>query len=87
MVLVIDSILGPFLFLVYVNYLSKGLNARIKFFRDDTSFFPIVCDPRVTTGTLNEDLKHTNGKCCLILILQNKPNKLYFLERTNSPQK
>ena len=39
-----DSILGPLLFLVYINDLHEGLKARAKPFADDTSLFSEVHD-------------------------------------------
>ena len=36
------SILGPLLFLVYINDLAIGLKCNVKLFADDTSFFTMV---------------------------------------------
>ena len=33
------SILGPLLFLIYINYLTDGINSYSKIFADDTSLF------------------------------------------------
>ena len=33
------SVLGPLLFLVYINDLEKGIKSSIRFFADDTSLF------------------------------------------------
>ena len=38
------SILGPLLFLIYINGLSDGLQCNSKLFADDTSLFSIVHD-------------------------------------------
>ena len=50
------SVLGPLLFLVYVNDLEEGLKSQVKFFADDTSLFSIVRDPLVSSFELNHDL-------------------------------
>ena len=38
------SILGPLLFLVYINNLTENLHSNLKLFADDTSLFSIVAD-------------------------------------------
>ena len=50
------SVLGPLLFLVYVNDLENGIKSSIKFFADDTSLFSVVHDPLITADELNYDL-------------------------------
>ena len=49
--------LGPLLFLVYVNDLEEGIKSSIRFFADDTSLFSIVYDPKISAEELNLDLK------------------------------
>ena len=51
------SVLGPLLFLVYVNDLENGIKSSIKFFADDTSLFSIVQDPKISAEDLNYDLQ------------------------------
>jgi len=50
------SVLGPLLFLVYINDLEKNIKSNIKFFADDTMLFSIVKDPHLTAYELNHDL-------------------------------
>ena len=51
------SILGPLLFLVYINDLPNGLKSNAKLFADDTSLFTIVKDRNVSANILNNDLQ------------------------------
>ena len=50
------SVLGPLLFLVYINDLEVGIKSAVKFFADDTSIFSVVRDPLVSAVELNHDL-------------------------------
>ena len=49
------SILGPLLFLVYINHLPNGLKSNAKLFADDTSLFTIVKDKIESANILNLD--------------------------------
>ena len=46
------SVLGPLLFLVYINDLEKNIKSNVKFFADDTILFSIVDDPAATVTEL-----------------------------------
>ena len=50
------SILGPLLFLIFVNYLPNGLKSIVKIFADDTSLFSPVNDLTINSRVLNNEL-------------------------------
>ena len=50
------SVLGPLLFLIYINDLEEGIESSVKFFADDTSLFSVVKDPQVSAVNLQHDL-------------------------------
>ena len=54
------SILGPLLFLIYINDISENLKSDVKLFADDTSLFSAVFDPNTSAETLNNDLEQIN---------------------------
>ena len=50
------SVLGPLLFLIYINDLETDIKSNIRFFADDTMLFSIVFDPVTSAISLNNDL-------------------------------
>ena len=50
------SVLGPLLFLIYINDLEEGIQSHVNFFADDTSLFSIVNDPVSSAVNLQHDL-------------------------------
>ena len=56
------SVLGPLLFLIYINDLEINIKSNIKFFADDTML--LVKDPNISTNNLNHDLDIRSQNCC-----------------------
>ena len=80
------SIVGPLLFLVYINNLPNELKSSVKLFVDDTSLFTIVKDENESANTLKMTCCLSLnglivGKRFLIMILANRLKKCYSQQK------
>ena len=84
------SVLGPLLFLIYINDLPDGLTSSAKLFSDDTSIFSTVKNVNESCEVLNADLLQINSWAYLWKMSFNPdPNKqaaeVLFSRKTKSP--
>ena len=54
------SILGPWLFFIYINDFSESLTTNVRLFADDVSPFSVVDDINLSAINLNSDLSKIN---------------------------
>ena len=52
--------LGPILFLIYINDLWEGLSSNAELFADDTSLFSVIYDSNTSALELNSGLAGIN---------------------------
>ena len=50
------SVLGPLLFLIYINDMEENIKSQIRFLADDTMLFSVVKDRAITANELNQGL-------------------------------
>ena len=55
------SVLGPLVFLIYINDLERYTKSNINFFADDTMLFSIVKDPLISACNMSVGLSMENG--------------------------
>ena len=69
------SVLGPLLFLIYINDLPDNLKSNCKIFADDTSLFYKVFDKHVSRATLNKDLELINNRALHWIVFDTPSNE------------
>ena len=81
------SILGPLLFLVYINDIVDEINSNIRLFADDTSLYIIVENPIEAAIQLNADLEkvHQWASKWLVTFNPTKTESLLFTRKHNRP--
>ena len=79
------SVLGPLLFLVYINDIVEGIESNIRLFADDTSIYVIIDDPHDAAECLNNDLlKIANwAKTWKVEFNPSKTKTILFSRRSN----
>ena len=68
-----ESVLGPLLFLIFINELPDGIASLCKIFADDTSLFSKVYDIDISAKELHSDLEKI-GKCAFQWKMQFNPD-------------
>ena len=82
------SVLGPLLFLIYINDLPNSLVSICKIFADDTSIFSNVFDKNTSQNTLSNDLSTISEWAFQWKMLLNpdpnkQANEVYFSRKYN----
>ena len=81
------SILGPLLFLLYINDIEHDIGSNIRLFADDTGLFIIVDDPVTAAGCINTDLVRISKWASTWLVTFNpaKTETLLISRKLNRP--
>ena len=81
------SILGPLLFLLYINDIVDNINSSIRLFADDTTLYIIVDNPVQAADQLNSDLLkiHQWPTKWLVTFNPSKSESVIFSRKRNKP--
>ena len=81
------SVLGPLLFLIYINDITTDLQSSSFLYADDTSLLEVVDDPDVTAAKLNDDLELINTWThkWLVTINSDKTKSMVFSTKRQKP--
>ena len=78
------SILGPLLFLLYINDIVNDIGSHIRLFADDTSLYIVVETPDDAAELLNTDLRKITTWAEQWLVTFNPPKTESMLISRNS---
>ena len=73
------SILGPLLFLIYVDDIVKNIDSQILLFADDTSLLEIITDPNISFPRINNDLEKLSNWANTWLVKFNPKKTKYII--------
>ena len=73
------SILGPLLFLIYIDDIIKGIESQMMLFADDTSLFEVITDPVTSFTRINNDLEKLNAWANSWLVTFNPTKTKYMI--------
>ena len=78
------SILGPLMFLIYINDIVNDLGCNIRLFADDTSLYVIVDDPASASDLVDSDLQtiHNWAQNWLVTFNPQKSEELIISRKT-----
>ena len=81
------SILGPLMFLVYINDIVKDIQSNIRLFADDTSLYLIVDHPDLAATTLQNDISRITewAENWLVKFNPSKTESLLISRKVNKP--
>ena len=81
------SVLGPLLFLIFINDIVDIVRSEIKMFADDTCLYLTVENPLIASETLNSDLSDIEqwSNDCLVTFNAQKTESMLISRKTKSP--
>ena len=81
------SVLGPLLFLVFINDLPENLESHVRLFADDSTLFVTAANSLDAATTLNNDLASINlwAKKWLVKFNPDKTESLFISTNPNAP--
>ena len=81
------SILGPLLFLIYIDDIINEIECDMYLYADDTTLLEVITDPVLSFEKINGDLTklHTWSKQWLVNFNSSKTKYIFFSKKLNMP--